>query len=179
MRTLLLVLLVSLAAPAICPAQASEFPCIRFVQSGQRWILDQGIKESPTLAGLAHALCRTDVIAYVRVELTMRSGLSGTCSLIAAAPQNRYVLIRLNSRLASGIDRIATLSHELEHAVQIARAPWVRSPADVLALQKLLSPHAPHAISAERVEAATRQELTGPRAVRSRPKVTAPFPTGR
>lgn len=168
MRTRLLLLLVCLAAASTSPAQASPYPCIRFVQPDQRWILDQGVKESPTLAGLADALCRTDVIAYVRVEISMRSTLAGTCGLITTTPYNRLLLIRISNRLPHGLDRIATLSHELEHAVQIGRAAWVRSAPDVLTLQRLLSPDAPHAVEAERVEAATRQELAGPRALRSR-----------
>jgi hypothetical protein len=164
MRSLLvaLVLLVSPALASSAAAEGPDYSCIRFVQPGQRWILEDGVRDSPTLASLAGALCRTDVIAYVLVDLTMRSGLAGSCGLVTAVPNNRYLIIRLSNRLPNGIDRIATLSHELEHALQIGRAPWVRHPTDVLLLQKVLSPHAPHAIEAERVEAATRQEIAGP-----------------
>jgi|GEM_PF-5781608 len=163
MRILMLALVV-LLSPAALPmaaAHTSDHSCIRFVQPGQRWILDRGVRESPTLASLADALCGTDVIAYVQVDLTMRHNLAGSCGLFAAAPHNRYLIIRLSSRLPNGLDRIATLSHELEHALQIGRAGWVRTPADVLLLQRLLSPHAAHSIAAERVEAATRQEIAG------------------
>jgi hypothetical protein len=158
---LALVLLLSPTALPTAAAQTLDHSCIRFVQPAQRWILDRGVRESPTLAGIADALCGTDVIAYVQVDLTMRRDLAGSCGLFAAAPHNRFVIIRLNSRLPSGLDRIATLSHELEHALHIGRARWVRTPADVLLLQRLLSPHAPHSIAAERVEAATRQEVAG------------------
>jgi hypothetical protein len=156
---LALVLLLSPAAMPAAAAQTSDYSCIRFVQPAQRWILDRGARESPTLASIADAVCDTDVIVYVLVDLNMRRDLAGSCGLFADAPQNRFLIIRLSSRLPSGLDRIATLSHELEHALQIGRARWVRTPSDVLLLQRLLSPHAPHSVAAERVEAATRQEI--------------------
>jgi hypothetical protein len=159
MRRCLLVLLVCLGS--VVPAWTDEpsFPCVRFIQSDQRWILDVGARESPTLRGLAAALCETDVIAYVRIDLRMRSNIAGTCALVGASTTTRLLSIRLNSRLTHGVDLIATLSHELEHALRIARASWVRSPDDVLVLQRLLSPRAPHAVEAERAEAATRRDL--------------------
>jgi hypothetical protein len=161
MRHLLLavVLLVSPALPQIAEAQESDRSCIRFVQADQRWLLEKGARESPTLANLADELCRTDVIVYVRVELTMPNSLAGSCGLVTSAPTRRYLVIRLNNKITFVMDRIATLSHELEHALQIGRAPWVREPADILLLQQLLAPDTPHAIGAERVEAATRREI--------------------
>jgi hypothetical protein len=69
------------------------------------------------------------------------------------------VSIRLSSDLTHAIDLIATLSHELEHALEIARASWVRHPVDILALQRLLAPNASHAPGPELAEARTRREL--------------------
>jgi hypothetical protein len=71
----------------------------------------------------------------------------------------RMVSIRLSGTLTHGIDLIATLSHELEHALEIARASWVRQPADVLTLQRVLSPDGSHAPGPKRAEADTRREL--------------------
>jgi hypothetical protein len=169
MRHLLLalVLLLCPTVPSIAAAQEPDRSCIRFVQADQRELFEEGVRKSPTFANLADALCRTDVIVYVRVDLTMRKNLAGSCGLITSAPTRRYVSIRVNNDLTFIMDRIATLGHELEHALQIGRAPWVREPGDVLLLQQVLSPDAPHAIGPERVEAATRQEIAA--ANRTRP----------
>jgi hypothetical protein len=147
--------------PAISPGTAAEdaYPCVRFVHASGRWLLSDGARRSPTLAYIAQALCRTDAIVYVRVDLTMKSGLAGSCGLVTATPVSRILLVRLNGRMQFSGDLMATLSHELEHALQIGRATWVRNPRDVLQLQRILAPGGEHAESADRAEAATRQEI--------------------
>lgn len=164
----LVALFLSTAAGPAALAQTPDYSCIRFLQRDARWILDRGVEASPTLARLAEAVCRADVIAYVRIEFGMGSNIAGDCGLISATPDHRFVIIRLSSDLRFGRDRIATLSHELEHALQIGRATWVRQPKDVLALQEILSPRAPHSATAERAEAATREDLAFARALRTR-----------
>jgi hypothetical protein len=69
------------------------------------------------------------------------------------------VSVRLNARSQRVIDIVAVLSHELEHALQIGRARWVRQPVQVLALQRLLVPGADHSVAADRAEVTTRREL--------------------
>lgn len=147
--------------PAISPGAAADdaYPCVRFVRAAERWLLREGARQSPTLSRIAEALCRTDAIVYVRVDLGMKSGLAGSCGLVTATPISRILLVRLNGRLPFAGDLMATLSHELEHALQIGRAAWVHNPRDVLQLQRMLTPGGRHAESAERAEAATRQEI--------------------
>ena len=147
--------------PAISPgtAAADAYPCVRFVDPAGRWVLRDGARQSPTLSRIAEALCRTDAIVYVRVDLTMKPGLAGSCGLVTATPVSRLLLVRLNGRMQFSGDLMATLSHELEHALQIGRATWVRNSRDVLELQRILTPGGGHAKSAERAEAATRFEV--------------------
>ena len=147
--------------PALSPGTAAEdaYPCVRFVQPAGRWLLRDGARQSPTLSRIAEALCRTDAIVYVRIDLTMKSRLAGSCGLVTATPLSRILLVRLNGRMQFSGDLMATLSHELEHALQIGRATWVRNPRDVLELQRILTPGGQHAESADRAEAATRQEI--------------------
>ncbi len=163
MRLWLLAVIVCLCAPAPARADPPAFPCLRFIQKDQRWILEEGIRVSPTMRKLAEALCETDVIAYVRVDLRMRPNVAGSCALLGSTLVSRMVSIRLSSDLTHGIDLIATLSHELEHALDIARASWVRKPSDVLTLQRLLAPNGTHAPGPVLAEENTRRELASAR----------------
>jgi hypothetical protein len=163
MRLWLLAVFFCLWAPLSARADPPAYPCLRFIQSDQRWILQEGVRVSPTLRDLAGALCETDIIAYVRIDLKMRPSVAGSCALLGSSAVNRMVSIRLSSQLTHAIDLIATLSHELEHALEIAHASWVRHPADILTLQRLLAPNGTHAIGPELAEARTRRELASAR----------------
>ena len=136
-----------------------EFPCVRFVQPAQRWVLRDGAHQSPTLSRTAESLCRTDAIVYVLLDLRMKPGLAGSCGLVTATPVSRLLLVRLNAKAQLAGALIGTLSHELEHALQIGRAAWVRDARDVRRLQEILSRGGGHAESADRAEAATRREI--------------------
>jgi len=135
------------------------FPCVRFVQPAQRWVLRDGVRKSPTLSRIAEALCRTDVIVYVLLDIRMKPGLAGSCGLVTTTPVSRLLVVRLNVSTQLAGDLIATLSHELEHALQIGRNAWVREAPDVRLLQQILSPGSGHAASADRAEAATRRDI--------------------
>ena len=154
--------------PALSPGTAAEdaYPCVRFVQPAERRLLRDGARRSPTLSRIAEALCRTDVVVYVLVDLRMKPGLAGSCGLVAVTPVSRMLLVRLNGRMQFSGDLMATLSHELEHALQIGRAAWVQTPRDVLQLQRILTPGGRHAESADRAEAATRHEIAAAAALR-------------
>jgi hypothetical protein len=168
MRLWLLAMIVCLCAPAPARADPPALPCVRFLQPDQRWILDEGIQVSPTMRKAAEALCETDVIAYVRIDLRMRPNVAGSCALLGSTLVSRMVSIRLNSDLTHGVDLIAVLSHELEHALEIARASWVRRPADVLVLQRLLAPNGSHAPGPVLAEENTRRELASARSMARR-----------
>jgi hypothetical protein len=148
---------VCLASTSHTPA--ASFACVRTAYAGVREMIDGGLRRSPTLVRLATELCRTDVIAYVEEPLVMRHDLAGTCELIVSTPLARFVRIRLNRLALNGIDRIAILSHELEHAIQIGLAPWVRQPADLARLQRVLSPSGGHDKHADRAEADARRDM--------------------
>ena len=100
---------------------------MRFGQPAERRLLRDGARRSPTLSRIAEALCRTDVVVYVLVDLRMKPGLAGSCRLVAATPVSRMLLVRLKGRMQFSGDLMATLSHELEHALQIGRAAWVQT----------------------------------------------------
>src|SRR5687767_11548504 len=98
--------------PDISPAAAAEdaYPWVRFVDAAAGRLLREGARHSPTLAAMAAALCRTDVIVYVRVDLTLKPGLAGSCGLVTATPVSRFLVVRLNGRMQLAGDLMAVLS---------------------------------------------------------------------
>jgi hypothetical protein len=95
-------------------------------------LLDRAREESRTVRELLDALSTTDVIVYVEIARHPLMPRAGT-ALLSAAGGVRYLLITVNPDhdLAA---RIAYLGHELQHALEIARAPHV---TDQVSLRRL------------------------------------------
>lgn len=151
------------------PTRAADVPCIRLADPRQQNLLVQGLIKSPTFARVAAAVCRTDAIVYVELSYTMRSSVGGTCQLVVATPANRFLRVYLNARLLNRAETVAVLAHELEHAGEIGRAPWVREPRDVTRLQRTLAPGRTHSPEADRVEVQVLREVLGRRRAPSDP----------
>lgn len=84
---------------------------------------------SPTVRRFVAEIEKSDLIVYIRLDSSI-DRYSGETRLLTAAPGARYALVQLNPR-APDDDLIPLLAHELRHAVEIAEAGDVRSPADV------------------------------------------------
>jgi hypothetical protein len=78
-----------------------------------------GVRGSPTFRDLVTRLNKSDVVVYVQCDQGLRPGLDGQTSFLAAAGGRRYVIVRMASSLST-YRFIATLGHELQHAVEIA-----------------------------------------------------------
>lgn len=144
---------------AATPVGASDVPCIRIVDARQQRVLVQGLRQSSTFTRVARALCDTDAIVYVEVSQVMPRDVAGTCQLVVSTATNRFLRIYLNTRVLSGAEMIAVLAHELEHAAEIGRAPWVRQPPDLVTLQRALSGGRGHSPEAARVERLVLREV--------------------
>ena len=87
-------------------------------------LLEDGIKRSPTFKTLVDRLSKSDVILYVRPDVTAKNNAPTRLTFLAAKAGYRYLVIRV----ASGRSRdqqLATLGHEMQHAVVIADAASV------------------------------------------------------
>jgi hypothetical protein len=146
---------------AATPTRAEDVACIRLTDARQRYLLIQGLEKSPTFSRVAAAVCRTDAIVYVEVSQVMPARVAGTCQLVVSTPAGRFLRIHLNTRVLNGGEMIAVLAHELQHASEIGRAPWVREPTDVLALQRTLAPGRTHSPEADRIETQVLREVFG------------------
>jgi hypothetical protein len=86
-------------------------------------LLEDGIKRSPTFKSLVDRLAKSDVILYVRPDVTAKSN-SMRLTFLAAKAGYRYLVIRVGAGRSKD-QQLATLGHEMQHAVIIADAPSV------------------------------------------------------
>jgi hypothetical protein len=134
-----LVLLAAAAAGQDAPAG----PRVRAADDDARRLLAIGEQESPTVRYLLAALEDSDLIVLVSYEPPSPWSQSpdrrhhGTTRLLAAAHGYRYVAIWIDSQWSAGGRRarlVALLAHELQHALEIARAREVVDQESMLAL---------------------------------------------
>jgi hypothetical protein len=137
----LLTTLVTFAPLAVFASQPSDLdpssaisrnPRVRPYDSRAAKLLLEGMERSVTLRALADRLEQLDVIVYLEMQPALRKKLAGTLTWMAATPSNRYVRISLNPEITRDA-LIAALGHELQHAVEVAEAPWVVDPASLQA----------------------------------------------
>ena len=87
--------------------------------------LHEGFRTSPTIRALVDELDRSDLIVYVTgFSADEYRRLRGTMRFVAVAGGRRFLRITVNERLL-GDEQASALGHELQHAVEVAREPWV------------------------------------------------------
>ena len=86
-------------------------------------LLEDGIKRSPTFKGLVDRLAKSDVILYVRPDVTAKNN-NMRLTFLAAKGGYRYLVIRVGAGRTKD-QQLATLGHEMQHAVIIADAASV------------------------------------------------------
>jgi hypothetical protein len=98
-------------------------------------VLAVGVHRSPTLGFLLAALERTDVIVHIVSATSMP--LSTPARLMLVPDARTYRFLRMEVR-AEGTDDdlVATLGHELRHALEIAEAPEVRDARSLMNLYR-------------------------------------------
>lgn len=112
----------------------SPYRQVRAVDSRTSAALADGARRSPTFAGLIAVINRSDVIVYIESS-PMPAAISGRMMLASTGTGARYVRIQVSDRLLPE-DLISTIGHELQHAVEVAEHPEVRSDATLIALYR-------------------------------------------
>jgi hypothetical protein len=162
----LLVTLSAFATIAVPDAMHSRSPSchVRAIDSRVSAALAEGLRRSPTFAGLIAAIDRSDVIAYVELVDTLPAATAGRMLLSTKGNQFRYVRIQVARRLVSE-ELISVIGHELQHAVEVAEHPHVRSEAAFIDLYRRIG--AGHSTTsrydteaAVRIGAQVRRELS-------------------
>ena len=110
---------------------ASPLQRLRLTEPWLQPIVDAGREQSPSFRRLLDELATTDVVVYVQCA-RLRSHLDGELLFLTATAGTRYVLVRIRWDLPLP-RKIATLGHELQHALEVARSPDVVSYATLAA----------------------------------------------
>jgi hypothetical protein len=86
---------------------------------GMRQFIDDAARRSPAIREWMDRLQELDVTVYVRPKQFTRQDLDGRVALISKAGNHRYLVIELACN-RSEVTQVATLGHELFHAIEIA-----------------------------------------------------------
>jgi hypothetical protein len=116
-------LLLSSAAPAIAQDDNNP-PHVRSESAVLRAMVDEAARRSPEIRGLTDQLQELDVAVYIRTRLFTDPDLEGRVALLSATAGRRYLVIELACG-RPGFAQMATLGHELYHALEIAREPSI------------------------------------------------------
>src|SRR5688500_10883291 len=87
-------------------------------------LLEDATALSYTVRALVARIERSDLIVFVRCVAFKNSSLVGRMMFITAAAGQRYLMIDVKAP-DQWHAQIATVAHELQHAVEIAGASWV------------------------------------------------------
>ena len=109
---------------ASSPIRSGALQRVRTVDRRMRRLIDEGIRESPSLHALVRRLEQSDVVVYVECHARMESRVAGRLVFVSSVGGLRYVVVRL-ARLPTRPQQIAILAHELQHAVEIADTPAI------------------------------------------------------
>ena len=121
-------------------------------------ILKDGVARSPTFAGLMTALNRSDVIVYIERLLTMPRDTMGRLTIVPVKSGTRYLRIQIRPELTRN-EAIALIGHEMQHALEVARATDVRDASGLIQLYERIghSSGAEHAYDTNAAQDTGRQ----------------------
>ena len=94
-----------------------------------------GVRRSSTFARLLEAIEANDVIVYIESNVDLPMSMAGRLMLVPAHHRQRYLRIQVAPH-GTDEDMIATIAHELQHAVEVAESPEVRDEPGLIALYK-------------------------------------------
>jgi hypothetical protein len=139
MRTLLALVVCSLIATTALDANPSgegwREARVRPQDSRLVELVRAGVARSATFRSLIDRLEAGQVIVYISLSPTLRSSLAGKLTWMTRAGSFRYVRATLNAD-QSADQMIATLAHELQHALEVAEDEGVTDQRSLLALYK-------------------------------------------
>ena len=136
---------------------------VRSQDRSVRQLLKRGFTHSTTFRNLMARLEHSDVIVYIEQMPRLPGALEGRMMILPNAHGQRYVRIQLAMRGAPD-DSVATLGHELQHALEVAQEPEVNDQATLAALYQrigtgTLGHHVYDTLAAQEVGRIVRREL--------------------
>lgn len=97
---------------------------VRTNQAYIRTLIQSAMNGSALFRTLVERLNQSDVIVYVTSDHHMPSTVEGRMTFVGTAGGRRYVVVSL-AWGRSDLRAIATLGHELQHAVEVAETPGI------------------------------------------------------
>jgi hypothetical protein len=143
---------------------------VRPTSSPARELIETGLAQSVTFRRLVHEIEASDVIVYVQLEPRLPTGIGGVLEFMGVGGNTRFLRILLGRQFHRPT-LVALLGHELQHAVEVADAPGVRSATQLEALYRSIGhpvgQHRYDSVAARFAGQTVRDELIG-RAVNAR-----------
>lgn len=140
-----LLILVLLAMPVHASANPAATPHPDRVHNGgprvrpydprSAALLVEGLRRSERLRSLVTELEHYNVITYVQIQPGLKGRLAGSLTWVTATEEFRYVRISMSPDLR-GAAAIATLAHELQHALEVAQEPSIVDAASLMRYYK-------------------------------------------
>ena len=106
---------------------AAPVPHVRPETATLRALTAQAAARSPLVHELIDRLDRSDVVVYIRHRRFGSVLLDGRIGILSAAGERRYLVIELACDRTELV-QMATLGHELHHALEIAAEPSIVNP---------------------------------------------------
>lgn len=125
----LVVLCTGLVGSQAEAAEAGVSERIRPTAAYMAAYLRDGVANSSTFRALVTRLDASDVIVYV-IPADLGSRVRGQLRFMGASRGTRYLQIEIGWQLGEAT-AISALGHELQHAVEVADAPWVQDGASM------------------------------------------------
>jgi hypothetical protein len=98
-------------------------------------LIRQGVARSATLKALVDRIEASKVIVYVAINPLMKSNLSGMLTWMTRAGDTRYLRASISPDLTAD-QMIATIAHELQHAVEVIEDETVNDEKSLVALYR-------------------------------------------
>jgi hypothetical protein len=98
-------------------------------------LIRQGVARSTTLKALVDRIEASKVIVYVAINPLIKSNLSGMLTWMTRAGDTRYLRASISPDLNAD-QMIATIAHELQHAVEVIEDETVNDEKGLVALYR-------------------------------------------
>ena len=136
---------------------------IRAVEPAVASLLAAGLHRSYTFGQLVETIEASDLIVYIVMESELPNTLAGRLMIVPGPHEQRYLRIQVATH-GTDEDAIATIAHELRHAVEVAEFPDVRDEPALAALYRRIGhsaggPHQFDTLAARDTGRAVRNEL--------------------
>ena len=131
----LLLSAIALTSPALAANGPTGEVRLRPQDARLEQVLKEGARRSTTFKALVDRIERSNVIVYVALNPIMKPNLAGMLTWMTRAGDHRYVRASIRTDLTFD-QMIATLAHELQHAVEVIEDESVIDETSLVALYR-------------------------------------------